>query len=279
MTTTFSPPPIFTSLGPRISLSSPPNHVTGELIILCTWLGAHSKHIAKYTAIYRSIAPGARILLLESDVRSITSSYAAQRSAIIPATDVVRSVLDESNTPKILLHTFSNGGPNCATQLLIVLRSTLGAPLPLIGILCDSGPAAGSYWKNYNAMVLSLPKGLARAIGVPVIHVILILLAASVALGRYDKLEDTIRETLLSGEYVQGRKRICYVYSKEDEMVDWRDVVGHADMARGKGWVVHEWEAQGTAHCGHLRGHEEIYGEKMRRLWEGEELTLEKDVS
>jgi hypothetical protein len=266
------PLPTFTPLAPQILLYTPPSPNAGELIILCSWLGAQRKHIAKYTAVYHAIAPNTRILLIESSVRSITSSYPSQRRAILPAVEVVRSVLAESTTskaPKILLHTFSNGGPNAATQLLIVLREQTGTPLPLIGTICDSGPAAGEYWRNYNAMLLSLPPGIWRIIGLPIMHFILIGLATSTAMGRFEKLEHTIRKTLIGEEYVSGPKRICYVYSKTDQMTHWEDVTTHAETARGKGWIVDEWEVMGTEHCGHFRGNEEEYAGRMKGMWEG----------
>jgi hypothetical protein len=271
---TTTPLPTFTPLASQISLYTPSSPNAGELIILCGWLGAQRKHIAKYTSVYHTIAPNTRIVLIESSVRSITSSYPAQRRAILPAVEVVRSILAESSTtnpPKILLHTFSNGGPNAATQLLIVLREQTSTPLPLIGTICDSGPAAGEYWRNYNAMLLSLPQGIWRIIGIPMIHFILLSLATSTAMGRFEKLEHTIRKTLIGEEYVCGTKKICYVYSKTDQMTYWEDVVTHAEVARGLGWSVDEWEVQGTEHCGHFRGNEKEYAERMRRMWEGRE--------
>ncbi|KAF2829961.1 indole-diterpene biosynthesis protein-like protein PaxU [Ophiobolus disseminans] len=260
--------PSFTTLTPSISLHTPSPHTSGHLIILCTWLGARTQHISKYISAYTSIAPAAKILLIQSSLRSITSPYATQRRVIQPAASVVRAVLNETKSPKIMLHTFSNGGPNAATQLLLVLREQRNEALPLVGVICDSGPAAGEYWRNYNAMVLSLPAGVARVLGAVVVHGILILLAASVWMGRYEKLEVLIRRTLLSKEFVMCG-RICYVYSKEDRMTWWEDVVGHAGMARGMGWEVDEWCVEGTAHCNHLSKDVEGYVDRMRGMWEG----------
>jgi hypothetical protein len=278
-------PPKFTSLGPKISLYTPPSHNPRELILLCTWLGAARKHIDKYASAYHLLAPNAQILILESDVRSITSSYPAQRLAILLAVHVVRSVLDScsssssptikgNTTPKILIHTFSGGGPNSVTQLLIVLREQLGTPLPIVGILMDSGPGSGEYWKDYRAMLLSLPPGVMRILAVPVVHYILLGLAASVALGRYDAPATLFRRTMVDGEFVcSGREgkgmRICYVFSKEDGITHWEDVVWHAEIARGKGWEVDEWVVEGTRHCNHFSENEERYVGKMRGLWEG----------
>jgi hypothetical protein len=110
--------PFFSALGPRMSLFVPPNPTAGELIILCTWFGAAKKHIAKYIGEHRKIAPHARILLVESSVWIITAPYLRQWEAIKPAAQVVRAVLVEygygvvrlTARPKILIHTFSNGG-------------------------------------------------------------------------------------------------------------------------------------------------------------------------
>lgn len=276
-------PPHFEKLSPNISLHTPLSHTAGHLIILCTWLGAQQKHIAKYISAYTSIASSARILLIQSDVRGITSSYTAQRKAIGPAVDVVLATLADTqedgdiDVTRILLHTFSNGGPNNLTQLLLALHELRKKPLRIVGLICDSGPAAGEYWRNHNAMVLSLPPGISRVLGVPIIHGILILLAGSVWLGRYEKLETTIRKTLLSSEYVigegnkggEGKRSICYVYSEEDEMTYWGDVVRHAAEARRLGWEVDEWCVEGTGHCNHFVRNVEGYVGRMRGMWEG----------
>jgi hypothetical protein len=110
--------PVFLSLGSRMSLFVPQEPAAGKLIILCTWLGAGKKHIAKYTREYRTIAPDARILLIEASVWIITARYIKQQEAIKPAVGAVRAVLDECGhdglkstiRPKIVIHTFSNGG-------------------------------------------------------------------------------------------------------------------------------------------------------------------------
>jgi hypothetical protein len=277
-------PPSFSKLGPRISLYTPPSNTSGELIILCTWLGAARKHIDKYITAYRSIASNAKILLIQSDVTSITSPYPSQRKAIMPAVEVVRGVLEDSNStqahrkePRILLHTFSNGGPISATALFLAQTSITSQPLPLIGTIMDSGPAAGYYWNSYNAMVLSLPPGLARTLGYVAVHGILLGLFASVALGRYEYPEVLVRRTMLDEHYVSregGEKgRICYVYSKADQMTDWHDVVEHADMAREKGWDVQEWRLEDTAHCNHFKSNEEGYVGRLRGMWVGEALS------
>lgn len=320
--------PVFLRLGPRISLFTPEKPTKGHLIIISTWLGAAPKHIAKYTAVYQRIAPGARILLIESAVPILVSSYARQRAAIIPAVSAVLATLaecsypsltsDSSNatdghaihngnrpissektnpTPKILLHMFSNGGTNTATQFLFVMNERLRSPLPLSGMLYDSCPAKGTYWKDHRAMVYSLPKNIiSRYLGNIVIHIILVLLHTEIACG-LENPASLLRRTLLDENKLSGRiagedscssgndegetataakngetgKRSCYLYSKSDQMVDWTDVRDHAAQARSNGWDVEEIMFEGSPHCGHFRMDEEKYVKAMERMWQDDE--------
>ncbi|KAF2035043.1 indole-diterpene biosynthesis protein-like protein PaxU [Setomelanomma holmii] len=272
-----------------MSLYIPPDHVPEELVVLCTWLGAAPKHINKYILAHRTVTPCARILLIQSDVSIVTTSYPAQRKAIRPAVQVIRAVVEECDQsgegtsavhPEILMHTFSNGGTNSATQLLLELGEERGKPLPIVGMMCDSGPARGEYWKSYHSMLLSMPKGLANTIGPVICQFILIMLFTSIAIGRYEKPETLWRRTLLDAKYVTGAKRkerrICYVYSKVDDHVEWQDIVAHADAARGNGWGVVEVEFEGTPHCNHFTSNVARYEGMMRRMWEGGKLVDDK---
>ena len=306
----------FRKIGPRTSLFTPSKPTPGHLIIICTWLGAASKHIAKYTGLYQSIAPGARILLIESNVPILISSYDHQRDMIKPAVSVVLDTLAEidyhpgtsatrsiSNghlpngtrsqiletraQPKVLLHTFSNGGTNTATQLLLVLNSKLHSPLPLSGLICDSCPANGTYWKSYDAMVLSLPKDSAsRLLGALACHCILIVLYTWIACGN-ENPASLNRRTMLDSEIVspgwersdKGREqdganpeskgRVCYFYSKADKMCHWEDVKEHAETAKALCWGVKEVVFQGSGHCAHFSKDEDKYAKAVKSLWQG----------
>lgn len=68
----------FLKLQPNIFLYTPSEYQVSRLVILCTWLGAADKHIAKYTDIYLKNAPKAKIMLLKSVVGSMISSYPRQ---------------------------------------------------------------------------------------------------------------------------------------------------------------------------------------------------------
>lgn len=297
----------FVLIGPQTSLYHPHNPIKGQLIILCTWLGAARKNVAKYISLHQRIAPGVRILLIESAIPMLISTYARQRRAINPAVSAITDVLAECNeyffycesahlnshvvdagrkipiqqntsstaaSPQILLHVFSNGGGNTTAQLLLTLRSRLGSPLPLAGLILDSGPSNGTYGKSYDAMLLSLPPSLlSRLRGPVVVHFILIALFAWIAYGN-ENPATLGRRTLLDpgvirGVGEKGERRVCLIYSKADRMCDWRDVKEHAEESGKRGWRVEEVVFEDSGHCAHLLKDEVRYTKAVRGMREG----------
>ncbi|KAJ4286752.1 hypothetical protein N0V90_013004 [Kalmusia sp. IMI 367209] len=248
--------PNFSTLGPRMSLFTPIDPTPGELIILCTWLGAGKKHIAKYVGEHRKIAPRAKILLIQSSVWIITARYTKQWEAIEPAAQVVRAAIEEcehspvgpSVKPNIAIHTFSNG-------------------VPISGIICDSGPARGTYWKDYHSMLTSLPRGVFwQIVGHPVIFMTCNVLFGSQLLG-WEKPESIYRRTLLD-ENVIACRRICYIFSEADTHVECVDVTTHAEIAEQKGWDVTQVLFEDTPHCNHISKYRAEYVDAMKRSWE-----------
>ncbi|KAL9090556.1 MAG: hypothetical protein Q9159_001900 [Coniocarpon cinnabarinum] len=316
----------FKRIGPRISLYTPDDgRVSGQLIVICTWLGAARKHIAKYMSLYQSVAPEARILLVESDVAILISSYRFQRQAVQPAVSVILETLE--NPPditaitdptsgsatgsklagnedhqvlssrgqssgaaaqdwqsKVLIHCFSNGGTNTVTQILMELQKRRQAPLPLAGLVLDSCPEKGAYWKSYNGMLLSFPKNhlVSYLLGPVACHSILILLHSWIALGN-ENPASLQRRTLLSDktfhsywkeDQAAGRPgRVCYLYSKADQTCDWNDVKDHAKDARSKGWLVEEVVFDESGHVAHLMKYEDHYSGSVERTWRGSKLA------
>ena len=295
----------FNRIGPRTRLFTPSSIAKpGELTILCTWLGARPKYIARYVAMYTRIAPRARILLIESDVSILVSSYARQRRALKPAAKVVLDTLtariEQSSQsrdssahhhpqPRILMHVFSNGGSNTATQLLLELRQQSSRPLHLSGMIVDSAPALGTYWKEYEAMMLSLPKGVvAQMMGEIAIHSLLGMLHMWIKAGN-ENPSALMRRILLDRTYVCGLPtaqgpdgcvvateeargneclHVCYLYSEADALVDWRDIAAHAEIARRMaGCKVKEVVFQDTPHCRHFVGNEELYENAVSEMW------------
>lgn len=271
--------PGFEHIGVRTWLYTPDKPAVGELVIICSWLGAMPKYIVKYTSLYQQIAPGARILLIESNIRILASPYLYQRAVIQPAVEVVRDSMLLAATsfqnpirPRILLHTFSNGGANTATQLLLALRKQVHEPLPLAGLVLDSSPARVRYWRAHRAMVFSLSPP-TRVPGTFAVHFMLAALYAWIACGNEDPCR-LMRRTLLDDRALKPDKRdgaaqVCYMYSEADRMTHWQDVWDHARNAERKGWDVEEVVFEGSGHCAHLALDERQYSQAVARMWNG----------
>ena len=294
----------FIALGPRTFLYTPPLPRSGQLIILCTWMGAARKHIAKYATLYRCVAPSARILLIESSVSALSNAFVRRQRArdFAAAAAAVKDTLAEcehrhprhptqtgegsiddgmlsrrnrgtipSTThvePQILLHIFSNGGMNSATHLLRFLRSDMDEPLALRGLIFDSCPGKGtSYWQTFDALMLSFRGTVVwRFLGALAIHCLLIFVIVYVACGNENPVSFWRRTPLEESDPARGA---CYLFSKEDRMINWTEVEDHAEEARRKGWRVRKVLFEGSGHCAHLAIDRGRYVEAVVRVWEG----------
>lgn len=289
-------------LTPRIWLYTPEAPAPGQLVILCSWADARQQHIARYIQLHNTIAPGASILLIQTPATILVSPYAWQRAALKPAVQyVIEKVLRrpeilnveevseeqqgqqeqeqeqeqettagmDTDVPKILFHSLSNGGSLTATQLLTLLREATHAPLPLVGLIMDSSPDGGTYRQTHSAIVVAQPPStLRRAVVALMAHAALLPVWSLYVVGQQENSQLIMRRTLLDRSFV-GTSNICYVYSKDDKITRWEDVHLHAEEARMKGWSVEEHRLEGSSHCAHIRTNEKLYADVVDRLWNG----------
>ena len=90
---------------------------------------------------------------------------------------------------------------------------------------------------------------------------------AKTATGGGNKIQ-VMREGLLDTKYWDNGVPRVHVFSKEDRMVVWGDVVEHAGMAEKAGWKrVWTEEFEGSAHCVHLLVDERRYWGVVERVW------------
>ncbi|ATY67438.1 DNA repair (Rad57) [Cordyceps militaris] len=271
------------SIGSGIYLYEPPAQPRGShpaLIILSTWLGgATPRRISKYVAGYRELYSNSAILVLTTKIADITvRPVSALHARLQPARDTIRrivSALADDGVPSILFHIFSHGGCNTALQLIHsfqsepVLDDTLDFASHLYGIIFDCCPGDGSFDRAYNAAAASLPDALLmQAIGkmllVPFIGTFTLLQHV----GAINSVADMRRELNDRGVFGTTAKRL-YLYSSEDQMVQWQDVETHLEAARS----VSEYPVTGvrfteSAHCAIIRNHSEKYWKAVDDFWQ-----------
>ena len=231
-----------------------------SLVVLCTWMSANRKHIAKYTEQYRQKYPAAEILVVESSIADIFyRTNKTQQKRLRLARDIVTAHIKEEHPP-ILLHVFSNGGAQCAVQLATSLAPEHRRHA-FDGIVFDSCPGEATYQRSVHAMSLSLPKSpIAQYLGPLLIHFTLCLFYLAVFVFRFETVITRSRRMLNSPLMFDSAVPRLYIFSKADELVPHQDVESHAEDAKLKGYTsVRQLLFETSGHCAHAMAHKDQY--------------------
>lgn len=250
------------------------------LVIICSWMGARTKHISKYTNAYKKRYPGAGILLVQSQPADmLVRSFEHQRRMLAPVRRVLRSALPSTNagaedeekeegSSPVILHVFSHGGCNTAIQLLRSMKDTPNSPpAPIDAFVLDSCPGDASFSRSVKAMAISLPKNRAlRAVALVAVYITLAVFYVFVLLGLRKGTQHMRKELIDPKIFAKETKRL-YLYSKADEMVDYKAVTRHSEEAEAAGYVVEAELFEKGPHCGHVMEDEERYWAAVKRVW------------
>ncbi|KAL9584930.1 MAG: hypothetical protein Q9212_001832 [Teloschistes hypoglaucus] len=267
---------------PAVNPSRSPASSYHELIILFTWMSAHQKHIYKYVEGYRTRYPNAKIFVaLSSPADIFYRRTSTQRRLLAPVVEAVRSSSCAasrtvvSGEPKILLHTFSNGGSYQARNFFLAYAAATAAVpgFPAHSKILDSGPGRATFGRS----VLALSSALPHAWPIHFLLLALIYVVMSgywivfVPLGLADPLERA-RCALNDRDWMHGEKKRCYINSMTDPIVGWADVEAHARDASKKGFDVRCERFEETGHCAHVKADGGMrYWNIVHTLWNGEE--------
>lgn len=185
-------PPLSTD-GPGAAFATV-SKVQPDLIILCPWLFAAPRHIAKYISQYQTIYPSARMLLLQNDMSNTTwRPDWVQMQRLQPSVEAIRQFLKEVTVtrdgiraePTILLHAFSDGGSHSAVQLAQAYRETIAASIPETGpplpaeipfsaVVMDSCPGRSDFFNGVQVALSFIPptQPLKRLMAMPIAYAI-----------------------------------------------------------------------------------------------------------
>lgn len=144
------------------------------------------------------------------------------------------------------------------------------APPALAAVIFDCCPGHSGFSRAYRAAALSIPPNLP----LPLHYMANTSVYATVAgitlaqnIGFMASIDDLRRDlndmTLFGGKEVDR----LYLYSKEDEVVDWEAVRGHASQAREMGGRVQERRFEKGMHCALVMEDEEKYWGAVTEFW------------
>ncbi|KAK7421575.1 hypothetical protein QQX98_002042 [Neonectria punicea] len=263
--------PGFNRLSTWVSYYSPNKSLLGNkkatpegppLVVLCTWVAANPKHIAKYTANYQRLYPNASILVVQTWTYDVifrpTDGYHSTR--LQPAHDIILSFVDAhegSEDNGIVFHAFSNGGALTTGLLSTMLRSSRPLHKDFFhALLLDSCPGQGGYSASTHALIVSMRLHTfsypVYAITSLLVYIAALYIIPCGPLG-IETMVDRIRRRLNDETLIGPNVPRLYLYSKVDQLVHWTDVVSHAGEAREKGYNVNEVVFQNSEHCAHLQ--------------------------
>lgn len=252
----FYPPPT-TPLSPT-SNTPPP-----KLIILAPWHSAHPTPIATHLlAPHRALFPTTPILLVRTPRRHLLLPSLAFRELAAFAVPVIRAVCPSTATPRgdpdLLIHVFSAGGCSALSHL----RTLLAPHMPAHTVIFDSGPPLSPQ----RALLSSSTRFLWPAcVWGLVLSVWLWVVGRVVGVARRQQAGVHNER----GGRARAEVRRTYVYSGGDEVVGWREVEGHAEEARRRGFEVRMERFEGTGHVGYGMADMGRYWGVVRGTWEG----------
>lgn len=270
----------FKKLSPCVSLYTPdtasippPTHPT--TILFCSWMDAAPKHISYYTSYYTNLFPSSRIVHCTMTTNQfLLQSETRRRKDVAPAIDAIFSHSNEEDA-RLFVHCISNGGAKRLYGIAGLYQSQKNKPLPIKTIIYDSCPALPRFKRDLHAILhvpgaklpwssyipLAIIAVLATTIVNFVVHWCPHWVWRSLARGPMEGLND---ERLLSKSAVRG-----YVYSEEDEVIEWRDVEKHGEVGRNMGYKIERVKMGGGRHAQLFRGEggEAVYWGFIKKLW------------
>ncbi|MCJ1244729.1 hypothetical protein MMC30_001928 [Trapelia coarctata] len=261
--------PSFKQVSPAVYIQSslirsngpPGKPKTPDIILLLSWVGANKAHIAKYIPDYMALYPNARITLITSAPTDfLFGNRASQRNQL----KLVVDVLAAEYKATVLVHLLSNGGSHTLWRLAKMYKETQGCLLPMNALIFDSGPGKMDFDRVAAVLSLDLPKG--RYLRLPGLCLVYMYLCFLWAMGALSII-DHVWHGLNGPDLIDPNAVRCYIYSKRDVMVWWKDVEDHADEAEARGCKVKKELFQGE-HVAHMRSDRGRYWKVVGNVWD-----------
>jgi hypothetical protein len=250
------------------------------IIILYAWGDSNPKHVVKYADGYRALFPQARTVVVFGPIlKAITQTLPNRARDMAPVIDAAfggSQDPEEHEKERVMITAMSNtGGINIASTLHAYYQR-FRVPMPHQLLICDSTPGSTDFFPNAGRWSHAMALGLSQAIPLPFfIHqgMSLLFLGFLQGLCRVFRIQPASEFSVAAVNDIgpQGLSTLkaakLYLYSKEDEIILWRDIEAHAAEAREKGFDVALEMFEGTSHCGHMKDHKEQYWGAIERRW------------
>ncbi|QRD94848.1 hypothetical protein F9C07_2224026 [Aspergillus flavus] len=238
------------------------------------------KHVSKYSDGYHEIFPHAKIVIvLSRTIQAVTQRHESRIEAMMPVIDIVFPTRCTFRETSVLLlrvmgiriyQSIQSESESYSTQCriagAILLAATLVAyqcrqgidrKFPISMLVCDSTPGAVGIFSSR-----SLPTWLPFITVTQVQAVVYMVLWANWTWEKICRIEPSgiwASRVINDLAVVPVESHRLYMYSREDEIIWWEDLVQAADEAKALGYRAELRVFEGLPHVGHMRLHPEQY--------------------
>ncbi|KFY07838.1 hypothetical protein V492_06780 [Pseudogymnoascus sp. VKM F-4246] len=242
---------------------SPPHP---DVILFMSWLDAQPKHIAKYTEYYKNLYPNASIILATSSTMEAVTRSKANDTKLYPPIVAKLQALPPST--RILLHSFSNGGLSNTALTTKEYNRRTNAPLPIQAQIFDSGPGYPHFWADIRALRAGLPKNfIIRNLATAMLTVAYALYTSIWWLRGVENPIITYGKMMNLPELFSPKVPRAYIYSREDDMVQYGDVEDHMAKAKALGYEARAEMFEGSGHVSHMPNDSKRYWDIVQSVW------------
>ncbi|PSR71281.1 hypothetical protein PHLCEN_2v12795 [Hermanssonia centrifuga] len=277
------PFPGLTRLGGDVYVSSPPDTSTAgshdpQVILILGWMNAQAPHLQKYLDNYRTIFPGATLILVRTWGSFWWSGAGSREACLTPAIDALKgSGMFRDTPPSLLVHVFSNGGNYLMVELARILASRgLASQPPSPSQAClvlDSLPGSGELSDALRAFTSGMRSPVMKLLAcIPLTFMWVVLTAVRWMSGKSQlltELQNRLNNPTLLPWFTKDTPRL-YLYGDGDEVVRAHSIEGHIAAAKQLGLNVQAELFHGSPHVSHARKDPERYWGAVKSLWEAE---------
>jgi len=250
-----------------------------RVIILYGWGDGIPKHVSKYTDGFRRLFPHAKqIVILSPIFRAMRLDVDQRTKNMIPVIEEAfpdgAGALGESEDA-VLFHVMSNTGGINYSATLNAYKEKYGRPLPHRLAVYDSTPGSVVFtWENLKRWSYAMALGTAGWFPWP-FGVTQGIWGAFLCANRFfDGMSGRESPPVFSvrilkeEEFKVKSSQSLFLYSKEDDLIFWKDIEEHMAKAREAGYHGEGVMFEGSGHVGHMRKHPEQYWDSIRAAWE-----------
>ncbi|KAM0082362.1 hypothetical protein ACKRZS_005434 [Fusarium odoratissimum] len=247
-----------------------------KIIIIASWTNALDSHIAKYVDKHKELFPTSQLVLVKSYNKNFFDPKVLAES-VKPAVPVVRASFPNATSstaePGIMIHLFSNGGSSNISSLYDVYAATAQEGedpwLPPHVTVFDSAPGAQRLTNTAAFFKSTVPKSY-RWVFMPLVYFVAAAWQFTKVLGLTKDWLAFWGSTHNTAEGKREREiRRTYIYSEEDELIDYKDLEAQAAEAEKLGFDIHLEKFDGSLHVAHARKDEARYWSVVQKTWSG----------